>query len=93
MNAATAAVIVVTPEELQRIVRQAVREEVASMNGGAGRSEFMTRAQVAELLDVHEASVVSYVKKNGLKGSKIAGGEWRFRRVDVMAWVEKQRGT
>jgi excisionase family DNA binding protein len=84
------AVAVLSPEQLEALVRKAVREELEVRREAAPQSDIMTREQVAELLDVTEASVTAYVKKRGLRGAKMAGGEWRFRRADVLAWLDKQ---
>lgn len=51
----------------------------------------MTRDQVAALLQVHPTMVTRYVRDRGLPGAKLPGGnEWRFKRVDVVSWLELQ---
>jgi excisionase family DNA binding protein len=81
-----AAVIVTTPAELRLLIKDAVREELAKA-APTQQSDVMTREQVADMLQVHIAVVSRYVKKKGLPAVKI-GRDWRFRRGDVLAWME-----
>lgn len=49
----------------------------------------MTRAQVAELLQVHPVVVGRYVRSRGLPAHRL-GREYRFLRPEVIAWVQSQ---
>jgi excisionase family DNA binding protein len=82
-------VALLTPEEITAIVAKAVTSALATR---PGESEILTRDQVAEMLKVHPATVTQYVKKKGLRGVQLTGGDWRFRRSDLEAWLE-QRAT
>lgn len=82
--------IIMKPAEVQRLVRDAVREEVAKVT--REDDDVMTREQVAELLKVSERTVLAYVKDHGLPGRQLGGHMWRFRRSAVLAWAEG-RGT
>lgn len=46
----------------------------------------MTLAEVAQLLRMDEARVVSMAEKGELPSGKI-GNDWRFRRTDIERWV------
>lgn len=81
-------VVVISADALRQLVREAVREELASGVASAA-GDVLTRVQVAELLQVHPQVVTRYVRARGLKGTKI-GRDWRFRRSDVNAWLERQ---
>lgn len=76
--------------ELKELFRQVVREESA-IRGAEAQREILTREQVAELIQVSPQVVTRYHKNEGLPGQKI-GNEWRFRRSEIMAWMES-RGT
>jgi putative molybdopterin biosynthesis protein len=49
--------------------------------------ELLTTAQVAELLKIHPKQVYRLVKE-GLPGKRV-GGDWRFPRAEVLAWVNR----
>ncbi len=52
-------------------------------------SEIMTIEEVAEYLRVSERTVYEWAKKGEIPSGKI-GSIWRFKRDDVVAWVDKQ---
>lgn len=85
------AVVVLSPEQLEALVRKAVRAELGERASEA--SEVMTREQVAELLSVDVRTITTYVKKKGLPATKLGGNEWRFRRSDVLRWIEERKGA
>ena len=49
-------------------------------------TEVMTAAQLADLLQVDEATVLELAERGELPGRRV-GGEWRFGRTAVMAWL------
>lgn len=55
-------------------------------------NEFMTIADVAELLRVSKPTVRKAVEKQGLPALRLGARVYRFSRVDVQAWIEKQKG-
>ncbi len=81
-------VVLVTPEQLKALVREAVRED-RECQGHAALPEVLTREQAAELLQLHPQVVVRYVHEKGLPGAKI-GPEWRFRRTALLQWLDTQ---
>jgi excisionase family DNA binding protein len=82
-------VVVVSPEELEALMVRAVRKAGAAASGPPA-AEVLTREAVARLLDIHPTVVSRYVKELGLPGIRM-GGEWRFLRSEVMAWLTKQQ--
>ena len=54
----------------------------------AAASDFMTRAEVAELLRCSEPHVVALVERDKLPAFRL-GKLWRFRRSEVLAWCER----
>jgi excisionase family DNA binding protein len=48
--------------------------------------EVLTPAQLAELLQVDEQTVVDMAERGELPARKV-GGEWRFARAAVLAWL------
>ena len=84
----SALAVTLTVDELRALVRDAVRAELGDR--AEPESEFMTRDQVAELLHVDVRSVTNYVKKRGLPAMKLGGNEWRFRRSEVLKWIEEK---
>lgn len=51
--------------------------------------EIMTLKEVAEYLKVAEKTVYRLVADGKLPGFKV-GGSWRFKRVDIDAWIAAQ---
>lgn len=53
-------------------------------------NEYLTVAEVAALLRVSKPTVLAAVRKQGLPAVRL-GRVFRFARVDVEAWLEKQK--
>lgn len=51
----------------------------------------LTIREVAEYLKVNEKTVYSLAQKRRIPGFKV-GGQWRFRREDLEAWISAQTG-
>lgn len=51
----------------------------------------MTAKQVAEMLNTHPVVVRRWVRERGLPANRI-GKSYRFKRADVLEWLEKQKG-
>ena len=49
--------------------------------------EILTLPEVAELLKVAEKTVYTMAQKGELPAFKV-GGQWRFRRADLDAWID-----
>lgn len=79
------AVAVLSAEDLERIVRAAVRAELAA----SSRSEWMGPDELCELLGIERPTLPAIVKRDGLPAAKV-GRAWRARRADVDAWLESR---
>jgi excisionase family DNA binding protein len=49
--------------------------------------EILTLPEVAQLLKVAEKTVYTMAQKGQLPAFKV-GGQWRFRRADLDAWID-----
>ena len=52
--------------------------------------EILTLPEVAQLLKVAEKTVYTMAQKGALSAFKV-GGQWRFKRDDIDAWIERQK--
>ncbi len=52
-------------------------------------SEILTIKEVAELLRIGEKTAYTMAKDGKLPGFKV-GGQWRFRRMDLDAWIQER---
>jgi excisionase family DNA binding protein len=52
--------------------------------------EILTLPEVAQLLKVAEKTVYSMAQKGGIPAFKV-GGQWRFKRTDIDAWIERRK--
>lgn len=51
---------------------------------------FLTRAQVAEELNISESQVYALIRRGDIRSLKIGGrGHWRVGRVDLEAYIER----
>jgi excisionase family DNA binding protein len=55
-------------------------------------AEILTIPEVASLLKVAEKTVYTMAQKAQLPGFKVRG-QWRFKRVDLDAWIEAQKAA
>jgi len=51
--------------------------------------EVLTIREVAALLRVGEKTAYTLAQSGEIPGFKV-GGQWRFRRADIEAWIEEQ---
>lgn len=56
-------------------------------------SEFLTMEEVATMLRVSKPTVRRAVLKQGLPALRLGERVWRFKRADVEAWIEQQKGA
>jgi excisionase family DNA binding protein len=54
--------------------------------------EILTLPEVAQLLKVAEKTVYTMAQKGVLPAFKV-GGQWRFKRDDLDAWIERQKAA
>ena len=79
--------VVSTEADLRRLIGEAVAAAIAQQTSPA--RELMNATEAAEMLGIHPKSVTKYVKSEGLPGIKV-GGHYRFRRADIIAWLEER---
>ena len=77
--------IVTTPEQLQEMVRQAVRAEMGA--GPMGGLQYLTLRQVAEMFGKSTRTIRNWVRDRGLP-AKTAGVDLRFEVAAVRAWLD-----
>ena len=77
--------IQIKPSELSAIIR---RELSAAL--GAAPEELLSTAQLAKSLDVSPDLVRLWVRERGCPHLKAGGKKFRFRRADVVDWMESQ---
>jgi len=53
--------------------------------------EILTLKEVAAYLQLTEKTAYRLAADKKLPGFKV-GGSWRFKRIDLEAWIEKQKG-
>ncbi|MCG7551921.1 helix-turn-helix domain-containing protein [Pseudoalteromonas sp. Of11M-6] len=53
--------------------------------------EILTIQEVADYLKLNEKTAYRLASEGKLPGFKV-GGSWRFKRTDLEAWIEKQKG-
>ena len=51
--------------------------------------EILTLPEVAQLLKVAQKTVYTMAQKGELPAFKV-GGQWRFRRADLDAWIDSK---
>lgn len=51
--------------------------------------EILTLPEIAQLLKVAEKTVYTMAQKGEIPAFKV-GGQWRFRRVDLNAWIDRK---
>ena len=54
--------------------------------------EILTLPEVALLLKVAEKTVYTMAQKTQLPAFKV-GGQWRFKRIDIDRWIERQKAS
>ncbi len=54
------------------------------------QDEVLTLKEVAALLKIAERTAYMMVQRGDFPGFKV-GGQWRFKRKDIDAWMEEQK--
>jgi excisionase family DNA binding protein len=75
-------------DELESLVRRAVREEVARQSARDEIAQF-TREQIAEAFGVSTKYILTMVQRDGLPAVRL-GSEWRFPKVEVITWLKER---
>jgi excisionase family DNA binding protein len=79
--------VVIDRDELVAIVREAVREELTQ--APMVESQYLDADRLATLLGVARSSIPQLVKREGLPTIRL-GRLYRFRRSEVIAWLEER---
>lgn len=53
--------------------------------------DILTIRELAALLRVGEKTAYTLAQEGEVPGFKV-GGQWRFRRTDIEAWIDRQMG-
>ena len=61
------------------------------MVGKTMSDEILTLKEVADYLKLAEKTAYRLAAEGKLPGFKV-GGSWRFKREDVLQWIEEQKG-
>lgn len=78
-------IVVVKQTELVELIHDAVQTALDhDQNADAG---FLGTSEVADMIGISKRSVAHYVRRYGLPARKI-GRFWRFRREEVLAWLD-----
>lgn len=85
-------IVQLTTDDLRSLVATAVREALGSSSPGGAELEYLTLDQVADLLQACPRTVKNWTKQKALPFLRV-GAEWRFRRADVIAWLDQQAVT
>ena len=56
---------------------------------GESVPEFMTIPEVAQLLRIAERTVYALARNGRIGGSTKIGGQWRFEKQTLLAWLQK----
>lgn len=76
--------VTMTQDDLRKMIAGVVRDVLGK---SVDAPDYLTIYQVAELMQVHDRTVRNWVTRDGLPALR-AGGEYRFRRESVIAWLE-----
>jgi excisionase family DNA binding protein len=60
------------------------------MHSKASRSAFLTTEEVLGCLKVNPRTIYRLIRTGELPAIRI-GRQWRFRRADLHAWIDRQR--
>jgi hypothetical protein len=79
--------VTLTVEQLADLVRAQVAAELAKLPT-YGAKEVLNLQEVAELLDRHPRSIKGLIDEKGLPVHFISDREPRFKRAEVLAWLD-----
>lgn len=79
--------VTLTVEELGEVVATRVRHELSLVKLAAAK-EVLDLTETAELLGRHPKVVASLVREKGLPAHYISEREPRFKRSEVLAWLD-----
>lgn len=62
------------------------------MVGKTMSDEILTLKEVADYLKLAEKTAYRLAAEGTLPGFKV-GGSWRFKKEDILQWIEEQKGS
>jgi excisionase family DNA binding protein len=77
-----------TPERLQEIVRDAVKQEIQGLKLNQDEAKYLTRSQVAKLLHISLPTLQTYVTHGIIKAHRI-GHRVLFDEQDVILAIKE----
>jgi hypothetical protein len=80
--------VVIETAELARLVRESVREEVAVLAKGATVPEIMDLNEAAKFVRRSRQVLMLLVKQGSVPAHFISDREPRFKRVELLAWLD-----
>ena len=86
VSAVSSSIVMVTPDELRVVVRDAVRECATGPE-----PEVLTLEQAAAFLQISAVTARKYITTRALPAIPLGPREWRFRRSDLLTWLDMQR--
>lgn len=73
-----------------RSAKKSTQSPADAKGAGGWNDEFMTTRELMEFLSLSRTKIWDLVNNEGLPTYKI-GGDYRYRRTEVLAWLEKYR--
>lgn len=80
-------IVTIPVDELQQLVRDAVRAELAEQR--PAEDEWMDAEAVAKMLSVERTTVPTLCRRDGLPHYR-PGRTYTFRRSEVLAWLQER---
>ena len=75
--------------KFQQAVQRAVAKAIQTLPEPYVPEEILKAEEVAKMLRVRRATIMRWVKENGLPRHMLGGGTPRFRRSEVLSWVSE----
>lgn len=89
MNNAASQLVVISVDDLRRLIASEVRDALAANTvAPATQSEWLTPEQLAKELGYDRRTIPTLVRRRGLPCHRV-GRKLRFKRVEVNAWIEQ----
>lgn len=81
-----AAVIVVTPEELEAIVERAVRRALEAAGHEPPSARLLKPEEAGDRLGVTKTTILKWARKKGLPHRRLGDREVRFVEAEILEW-------
>lgn len=90
-------VVVSSEEDIKRIIREVIREELSVLNDMASKAiaveqeVLLTRAEMAAYLRISLVTLTDWVKRGLPAHRKRKGGRVLFQKSEVLGWLRSNR--